>query len=597
MSIYIRLSTIAAMITFFSSIEKIQAQNIVVKDFKPAPTSNLSDPDAVLKFLVAEFPIIISEESKLILQNFQRSPLATYYNFKQTYKDIEIINSAIKVCVKNDGQIEFVAGNYFNTGKWDVAIGIEIMQLTPTVAQYFKHGEEIRSRMIILADELGSPVKYIEFDQQSNYDRSHFTIITDADGNIHSFDEHKYFFSPVDSVVTGNVFLPDPLTSHGTVYGGDYSDNFDEDNAALLAEQFIVDFKAQFENDTFYLRNDNVIIKDLGMPFNAAVTSMVPEFIYSRSDNGFEDVNTFYHITNFNNYITEIGYPELQNFYIEIDPHGAGGADQSFYISATIPSIQYGEGGVDDAEDADVILHEYGHALSDHAAPGSNVGLERHTIDEGYGDYFAVSYSRMFSDFNWPLVFSWDGHNEFWNGRNANTSKHYPEDNSDDVYSSSEIWSGVLMDIFDAIGKENTDKIVCESLYGSFPNMTMPDAAEIVLSAEENLFAGTYYDIVYDLLDARGLINPISIAPLPTSDEIRINNTAAFAFDNQPLIIELPMPDNFELTVYSTDGKIVYSESGYAQKINLSPVNFISGCYILSVKSTTNLISEMIVKF
>lgn len=125
-------------------------------------------------------------------------------------------------------------------------------------------------------------------------------------------------------------------------------------------------------------------------------------------------------------------------------------------------------------------------------------------MGEGYGDYFAASYSRMFSDYRWNFIFSWDGHNEFWAGRNANTNKHYPEDNSADYYSSSEIWSGALMDIFDAIGKENTDKIVLETLYGSFDNMSMPDAAQIILASEESIFGGLYYEEVYNALDARG---------------------------------------------------------------------------------------------
>ena len=44
-------------------------------------------------------------------------------------------------------------------------------------------------------------------------------------------------------------------------------------------------------------------------------------------------------------------------------------ADNSFYSPAT-RKIKYGSGGVDDAEDADVILHEYGHSIQDDQVPG-----------------------------------------------------------------------------------------------------------------------------------------------------------------------------------------------------------------------------------
>ena len=43
--------------------------------------------------------------------------------------------------------------------------------------------------------------------------------------------------------------------------------------------------------------------------------------------------------------------------------------DNSFYSPAT-RRIKYGSGGVDDAEDADVILHEYGHAMQDDQVRG-----------------------------------------------------------------------------------------------------------------------------------------------------------------------------------------------------------------------------------
>ena len=95
----------------------------------------------------------------------------------------------------------------------------------------------------------------------------------------------------------------------------------------------------------------------------------------------------------------------LKSGGVKFDPSGLSGADNSHYLGGS-GQLAFGEGGVDDAEDADVIVHEFGHALSDHASPLSNTGLERRAIDEGYGDYFAASYSRKFSDYNWENIFS-----------------------------------------------------------------------------------------------------------------------------------------------------------------------------------------------
>jgi hypothetical protein len=48
--------------------------------------------------------------------------------------------------------------------------------------------------------------------------------------------------------------------------------------------------------------------------------------------------------------------------------------------------IKYGSGAVDDAEDADVILHEYGHSIQDDQVPGFGAGHQAGSIGEGFGD-------------------------------------------------------------------------------------------------------------------------------------------------------------------------------------------------------------------
>jgi hypothetical protein len=47
-------------------------------------------------------------------------------------------------------------------------------------------------------------------------------------------------------------------------------------------------------------------------------------------------------------------------------------------------------GGVDDAEDAEVIVHEYGHSVQDRQVTGFGTSLEAGSIGEGFSDYLAV---------------------------------------------------------------------------------------------------------------------------------------------------------------------------------------------------------------
>ena len=55
-------------------------------------------------------------------------------------------------------------------------------------------------------------------------------------------------------------------------------------------------------------------------------------------------------------------------------------------IRTTSPSdkdLTFGTGGVDDAEDAEIILHEYGHAIQDDQLAGFGASSEGKAMGEG----------------------------------------------------------------------------------------------------------------------------------------------------------------------------------------------------------------------
>jgi len=80
--------------------------------------------------------------------------------------------------------------------------------------------------------------------------------------------------------------------------------------------------------------------------------------------------------------------------------------DNSFY-STNSKETTLGLGGVDDAEDADVILHEYGHSIQDNQAPGFGTTLEAGSMSEGFGDYWGARWARnSAADFRTPAWLS-----------------------------------------------------------------------------------------------------------------------------------------------------------------------------------------------
>ena len=77
--------------------------------------------------------------------------------------------------------------------------------------------------------------------------------------------------------------------------------------------------------------------------------------------------------------------------------------------------LRFGKGGVDDAEDAEVIVHEYGHAVHDAQVPGFGSSLDAGSIGEAFGDYLAVTVGLdAAQQYGWPVnapepcVMDWD---------------------------------------------------------------------------------------------------------------------------------------------------------------------------------------------
>ena len=111
-------------------------------------------------------------------------------------------------------------------------------------------------------------------------------------------------------------------------------------------------------------------IQDFESPAGLPVAAANPDdFQFTRDQQGFEDALVYWGIDTSQRYIQSLGFLNIQNNSIWCDPHGFNGADNSHYIPST-NRLAWGEGGVDDAEDLDVVLHEYGHAIQHSSVPG-----------------------------------------------------------------------------------------------------------------------------------------------------------------------------------------------------------------------------------
>lgn len=223
-----------------------------------------------------------------------------------------------------------------------------------------------------------------------------------------------------------------------------------------------------------------------------------------RSKNSFEALMTYFHINRAQRYIQRLGFgagtAKGINKRTQLAVADSFRSDNSFYSPGT-RKIEYGSGSVDDAEDADVILHEYGHSIQDAQVGGRGFGYSNQAgaMGEGFGDYWAAALSsrspgtRNRDD---VCIFDWDGiawgrfapafHRKC--GRRADnnhTLSHAQASCQFDIYCVGEVWSSALWDLRNEVGGVSFDRILLSSQFLYTANEHFDDAVEALIAADQ----------------------------------------------------------------------------------------------------------------
>lgn len=409
-------------------------------------------------------------------------------------------------------------------------------------------------------------------------------VLTNGQEILWMRDERRFFG---DSTVTGMVFYPDPLTTANVNYGGNFVDAGDADKPALNNERQSVSFKADYQGGTFYLRNSKIRLIDFEAPNITPVTSSSPKFNYTRGQSGFEDVNTFYHLSTFDAYIDSLGYPQIPGNQITVDPHGAQGADQSYFQPGN-DRLSLGPGGVDDAEDADVIVHEWTHAMAKYTAAPGNGTTERAMLEEALGDYFALSYSRHLNGNQDDKIFNWDGHNEFWPGRQAVSTKNYQQlFFSGSIYAHTDLMVSCLREIHSQVGRQKSDKLVVESMFALTTSTTFEDFAFEMLRNDSLLYGERHRQAIADAFIRRQVLpNWVGLSQAKPRPDIAIYNTLGW-MRGEALMLKSKTGLK-AARVYNLRGQMVYHRAlGSSEKAALVIPGLKAGAYLLEVETTS----------
>jgi hypothetical protein len=174
-----------------------------------------------------------------------------------------------------------------------------------------------------------------------------------------------------------------------------------------------------------------------------------PVFDITRGDPRFEGLMAYAHVDRFQRYLRSLGLTNVNAESQDIVTTRLETYDNSMYMPAE-DVIVFGAGGVDDAEDAEVILHEYGHAVQDAQVPGWGANNEGGAMGEAFGDFQAANYyARTSKGFRADLcVADWDATSYSTAKtpclRRLDSKKKWPKDKKDEVHADGEIWSAYL---------------------------------------------------------------------------------------------------------------------------------------------------------
>lgn len=297
----------------------------------------------------------------------------------------------------------------------------------------------------------------------------------------------------------GRVFDPNPVT---TLRDETLTDQKDRDYAALQPAYFVRTLTNL--DGSGYLRGDFADVQGTsGRAFSSTL-----QFLYGRSDDAFEQTMAYHNVTSAQVYIQSLGFTDINNEPQDVKADQFGGDNSFFYPKQDF--IKLGKGGVDDAEDAEVTWHEYGHAMQHSQVPDFGMGHDAGSIGEGFSDYWAVTMSVPVSGgYEVPCVANWDSVSY------TSTVPHClrrvdldltVEDQNGGIHHDGQIWSRALWDMQKSLGRSTADTIILEAQFSFTPDTSFRDAALDTVAAARALYGKNAEQKVRKAFQERGIL-------------------------------------------------------------------------------------------
>ncbi|AWC44619.1 M36 family metallopeptidase [Bacillus cytotoxicus] len=431
------------------------------------------------------------------------TPVASYVRFQQVVNDAPVFSRQITVTINRAGQSVLVVSDYQPVQRVKEIKKKMSEQEAEQKSKSYVSGAENESNLwapttkefgYIIEEGVAIPVYKVVVHSNKPFGAWETLIDAGSGKLLKKVDINR----KVEG--TGKVFLPNPVVSNGSLTG--LKDNNDKDSVELNNQLKTVILKGL--DGTGFLIGDYVTISS-----KAKTKSTNFQFNYTRSHDSFEDVMAYYHIDTLQRYIQGLGFQNINNRSIKVNVNGTT-ADNSFYSPST-KALTFGTGGVDDAEDAGIIAHEYGHSIQDNQVPGFGSSLEGGAMGEGFGDFLGATYEDAVSttEYGKACVGEWDATAYSSSDptclRRLDNNKVYPKDIQNEVHADGEIWAQGEYEMAQAFGRDVATKIILQSHWSLTPNATFHDGARAIKQADALLYGGQHAAEIDRIWIARGI--------------------------------------------------------------------------------------------
>ena len=314
------------------------------------------------------------------------------------------------------------------------------------------------------------------------------------------------------------VFDPNPVVEQGSRTG--LADDNNADSPALAPLYRTVTLQGLDPAGCLTGQWVNAVVRTGSCPAGRDFSSITR----SNACGCFDAVMAYFHIDRMQRYLQTLGFGNVVHRAIPVNLH-ATTADNSFYSPST-GSLNFGDGGVDDAQDGDVISHEYGHAIQDSQATGFGVTTEGGTLGEGFGDYWqaAMSANGGNADIFNTCFAEWDtsavSDDELPCLRRVDlewTLQHaYDQCDGREIHCVGQAWSNLLWTVRKQLGGEVADRLVVQSQFSYTDVSGFRDASLALLFADQQLNGGANVEFLRSLLLARGFLTTADLDDEPS---------------------------------------------------------------------------------